>query len=47
VTDILSHYQGQLRCQSSHGPSGSQLTAETCPVKESLEGAIPMELHGS
>jgi putative redox protein len=28
VTDILSHYQGQLRCQSSHGPSGSQLDTD-------------------
>lgn len=37
----------QLCSPSSDGPSGSQLTAETRPVKESLEGAIPMELHGS
>lgn len=28
MTEILSHYQGQLRCQSSHGPSGSLLDTD-------------------
>ena len=27
--------------------AGLQRAAETCPVKVSLEGAIPMELHWS